>query len=127
MPPERSDAAALSDMLQAAQTVARYLENKTRSDYEREELLRHAVERNLEIIGEAARRLSNSYRDAHAEVPWRPIMATRHILAHDYDEVDNDIIWRIVTVHVPELLVKLRDLIPPPPPDPEPDRESTEE
>jgi len=88
MPPERSAAAALSDMLQAAERVLRFLTDKTRPDYEREELLRHAVERNLEIIGEAARRLSPSYGDAHPEIPWRPIMATRHILAHEYDEVD---------------------------------------
>ncbi len=54
MPAERSDAAALTDMQQAAQTVLRYLAGKTREEYECEELLRHAVERNIKIIGEAA-------------------------------------------------------------------------
>jgi uncharacterized protein with HEPN domain len=43
-------------------------------------------------------------------------MATRHILAHDYDEVDNDIVWRIVTDHIPPLIVQLKPLIPPQPP-----------
>jgi uncharacterized protein with HEPN domain len=84
-------------------------------------LLRHAVERNIEIIGEAARRVSPRFRDAHPEIPWRPIMATRHILAHEYDEVDNTIVWRIATQHIPPLLTHLKNLIPPPPPDPAPE------
>ena len=120
MPHERPEAATLADMQQAASTVLRYIAGKSREDYEQEELLRHAVERNIEIIGEAARRLPPAFRDGHPEIPWRAIMATRHILAHEYDAVDNDIVWRIATQHVPELLEHLIVLIPPPPPDPEP-------
>jgi uncharacterized protein with HEPN domain len=48
-------------------------------------------------------------------VPWRIIMATRHILAHDYDDVDNDIVWRIVTDHIPPLIAQLKPLLPPEP------------
>lgn len=121
MPPERTDAACLHDMQRAGETIARHLAGQTREDYEREELLRDAVERKLEIIGEAARRLSPAFREAHPQVPWRKIMATRHILAHDYDEIDNDIVWRIITAYVPDLLAQLKSLIPPPPPDPEPE------
>jgi uncharacterized protein with HEPN domain len=44
-------------------------------------------------------------------------MATRHILAHDYDEVDNDIVWRILTDHLPPLIIQLRQLLPSPPDD----------
>jgi uncharacterized protein with HEPN domain len=120
MPRERSDAAALFDMLQAAETVLRYVAGKSREDYERGEMLRHAVERNIEVIGEGARRLTDAFRDQHPQVPWRAIMATRHILAHEYDEIDNDIVWRIISEHVPELIRQLRPLVPPPPPDPEP-------
>ena len=121
MPPDKADAAYLLDMLQAAEAVIRYLTGKTRLDYERDQLLRDAVERRIEIIGEAARNLSDAYQTAHPEVPWRKIMATRHILAHDYDAINNDIVWQIATVHVPELESQLRPLIPVPPPDPEPD------
>lgn len=116
MPRDRSDAAAMYDMLQAAETVRRYVEGKTREDLQGDELLRHAVERVIEIIGEAARRMSPGFREEHPEIPWRAIMATRHILAHDYDEVDHDIVWRIVTDHVPVLIEQLRTLLPPPPP-----------
>jgi uncharacterized protein with HEPN domain len=78
-------------------------------------LLRHAVERNIEIIGEAARRLTDDFRNQHPDIAWRAIMATQNILAHEYDGVDNDIVWRIITDHLPVLIRQLRILLPPPP------------
>src|SRR5882724_4587189 len=116
MPRDRSDAAAIVDILECAQKVLRYTSGKSRDDYEREDLLRDAVERNIEIIGEAARRLSDGFRLAHPEIPWREIMGTRHIIAHDYDEIDNEIVWDIVTHHIPVLVNGLRPFLPPPPP-----------
>lgn len=116
MPRERSEAASLYDMIKAAEATLRHVAGRTRDDYERDEMLRHAVERSVEIVGEAARRLPRDFRDRHSQVPWRAVMATRHILAHDYDEVDNDIVWRIATSHIPALLDQLRPLLPPPPP-----------
>jgi uncharacterized protein with HEPN domain len=116
MPRERSEAASLFDMLRASEATLRHVAGKSRDDYEREELLRHAVERSIEIIGEAARRLTKEFRDRNPQIAWHAVMATRHILAHDYDEVDNDIVWRIVTDHIPVLIEKLRPLIPPRPP-----------
>ena len=116
-----NDAAYLLDMLEAALAVGRFLAGKTLEQYQQDELLRAAVERKVEIIGEAARRLSQPFTDAHPAIPWRRIMGTRHVLAHDYDTVDHTIVWRIATVYVPELVVQIEPLLPPPPPDPEPD------
>lgn len=113
---DRDPADSLYDMLTAAERTLRFMAGKTRDDYERDDLLRLAVERSVEVIGEAARRLSSDFRDAHPQIAWRAIMATRHILAHDYDGVDNDAIWRIVQDHVPPLIAQLRPLIPPEPP-----------
>jgi uncharacterized protein with HEPN domain len=117
MPRERAPEASLADMLDAAESALGHVAGKTRQDYEDQKLLRDAVERRIEIIGEAARRLAPQYRAAHPEIPWRIIMATRHILAHDYDEVDNDIVWRILTDHLPPLIIQLRQLLPSPPDD----------
>jgi uncharacterized protein with HEPN domain len=115
MPLERFDAACLHDMLKSAEAVGRYLTGKSRQDYEQDEMLRDAVERRIEIIGEAARRLSREFQEGHPGIPWRKIMATRHVVAHDYDEINNDIIWRIATAYVPDLLEQLKPLIPPEP------------
>ena len=113
---EKGDAAYLQDMLDAGEAVVRYVSGKSRVDYDGNDMLRDAVERRVEIIGEAARGISQTLQDAHPEIPWRKIMGTRHILAHEYGEVDQDIMWRIATEHVPEALVQIRKLIPPHPP-----------
>jgi len=113
------DAAYLLDMLEAARAVGRFIASKNQSDYQADELLRSAVERKVEVIGEAARRLSRAFTDGNPTVPWRQIMGTRHVLAHDYDTVDHFIVWRIATVYVPQLITQIEPLLPPPPADPD--------
>jgi len=121
MPPGRkADAALLLDMLTAARAVQRYVHGQVRADLDTNEMLRDAQERRIEVIGEAARTVSEAFRDLHPEIPRKKITATRHILAHDYGDVDHNILWRIPTVHVAELATMLEPLIPPIPPDPEP-------
>lgn len=121
MPVDPFDAASLLDMLQAAQAVTRYISNKSQEEFLQDDMLRDAVERRIEIIGEAARGISRQFRDGHPEIPWPKIVATRHILAHAYGAVDPNIIWRIATVYVSDLITLLKPLIPSPPPDPEPE------
>ena len=117
MPRDKGDAAFLLDMLEAATTVSEYIVGKSREDYRRDQMLRDAVERRVSIIGEAARGVSKAFRDAHSEIPWQPIMRTRNIIVHDYDDVNPEVLWRIATVHVPELIRLLTPLIPPLPPE----------
>jgi uncharacterized protein with HEPN domain len=117
MPNTPSDAAYLWDMLEAARAIQRFVSSKTFADYENDLLLRSGVERQLEIIGEAARHVSEQLRSQHPEIPWRPIIAQRHVLAHDYGDVKHELIWRVATVHIPELIVSLNPLIPPTPDD----------
>ena len=74
-----------------------------------------SVERQIEIIGEAARRVSMEFQQAQPDIPWRPIQAQRHVLAHEYGEIKHDRIWRVVTVHIPDLIEQLEPLIPNPP------------
>ena len=80
-------------------------------------MLRSAVERQIEIIGEAAGKVSDSFQQQHPEIPWRGIVGQRHVLAHDYGEVDHQRIWKVVTDHIPQLIECLEPLIPHPPSD----------
>ncbi|MGH7200807.1 MAG: HepT-like ribonuclease domain-containing protein [Planctomycetaceae bacterium] len=121
MPPDETDAAYLWDMLQAAREVQVFVAGRTQEDYVLDRLLQAAVERKIEIIGEAARRISSGFQAAHPAIPWRPIMAQRHVLAHDYGQIDHERIWRVVSVHIPELIDLLVPLIPAEPPEPDSD------
>lgn len=117
MPRERTDVGWLWDMLDAAKTASGFVQGKSFADYESDRLLKSAVERQIEIIGEAARRVSDDFQTSHPEIPSRPIIAQRHVLAHEYGELRQDLIWRVVTIHVPELINALSPLVPEPPND----------
>jgi uncharacterized protein with HEPN domain len=118
MPLEERDAAYLWDMLSAARKVVASLEGLRLSDYAANEDLRLTVERRIEIIGEAARRVSLSFRGEHPEIPWKPMMAQRNVLAHEYDEIDNERIWHVAVERLPQLIKQLQPLLPNPPPEP---------
>ncbi len=113
MPHERDDASLLWDMLEAARKVRQFVAGKTLHDYSRDEVLQAAVERKLEIIGEAARAVSDEFQKKHSEVPWRGIIAQRHFLAHEYGEVRQEKPWRVATVRIRELIEQLERLVPP--------------
>ena len=115
MLPDGRDAGYLLDMLEHARGVVRAVAGRTLDDYLRDEDLRLAVERRIEIIGEAARRVSEDFQKRHHEIPWHKIVAQRNVLAHKYGEIQDDILWRVATVSVVELVSLLEPLVPPPP------------
>jgi uncharacterized protein with HEPN domain len=119
MPADDRDAAYLLDMLDAAEEAQTYVQGKTLADYEAEPMLRAAVERKIESIGEAARKVSEGLKQQHAEIPWRKIIAQRNVIAHEYDLIRNAEIWEVATVHIPRLVAALEPLLPPVPSAPE--------
>jgi uncharacterized protein with HEPN domain len=114
---ESKDAAYLWDMLDAARAIQGFVVSRSFEDYGNDRMLRGAVERHLEIIGEAANRVSREYRAAHPEIPWQRIIAQRNVLAHEYGEIDDALIWSLATARIPELVSQLERLMPPLPPD----------
>jgi uncharacterized protein with HEPN domain len=116
MQPDCADAALLLDMLNAAQEVAQMVQGIPYEDYMLDRVRQLAVERAIEVIGEAARSVSDAFRRAHPEIPWNVIVGQRHVLAHDYGRIDHERLWRVVTIRVPELIALLQPLIPPLPP-----------
>ena len=120
MPPDKRDAAHLWDMLDSARVIREFTINVPFDQYMRDRKLQLAVERSVEIIGEAARRVSDEYRQAHPEIPWRRIIAQRHVLAHEYGEIKQELMWKLAGVHIPDLIALLEPLIPPASPESEP-------
>jgi uncharacterized protein with HEPN domain len=115
MRPDERDAAYIWDMLDSAGTLHGFVTGVSFYGYARDKKLQLAVERAPEIIGEAARRVSETYRQAHPEVPWQSIIAQRNVLAHEYGEIKQELIWKVATIRIPELITLLERLIPAPP------------
>ncbi len=113
MPLKEADSAYLWDMLEAARTVLRFVGDRSFEDYLADEMLQAAVERKIEIVGEAARKVSDQFRRSHPEFPWHRIIGQRHVLAHEYGDIDHKIVWKVVKKHIPELLALLEAAIPP--------------
>lgn len=112
MPLDR-DIARLADMRRAAMDMVEFTSGKTYSDCLAEKLLRAGVERMVEIMGEAARRISPAFKTAHPEISWQPITIQRHIVAHDYDNIRHERIRRVATIHAPKLISLIDPLLPP--------------
>lgn len=111
-PSERDFLFYLEDMSVSIRKIVEAV--KDIPDYEalENEWMRYdAVLRNLEVIGEAARQVPDSIKETYAEIPWNDMYRTRNILIHQYFGVDAQIIWRIVTVHLPQNLPAIEQMI----------------
>jgi len=111
MPAETRDAACVQDMLKAARGSLAALRSVSMEHYQADENLRLAVERRLEILGEAARNVSQSLRERHPEIPWRGIIAQRNILIHAYAAIQDQIVWRLSETHLPTIIPALEAVL----------------
>ena len=101
----------LEDIREAIGLIEQYCHARQRQDLDREPMLRQAIERNIEIISEASRRVPAAMKTRHAEVPWRDIAAIGNILRHEYPAVNRDIIWRIATEDMRPLAAAVDSLL----------------
>lgn len=104
MRPEDRDAALVWDMKEAAGDVLEFIQGVSFVEFTRDKKLRHAVERDLMVIGEAASRVSQAFRDQHPEIPWAGMIGQRNVLAHEYGEVLVERVWRVASQRLPDLL-----------------------
>lgn len=107
---EREWSFYLDDMIGFAEKAVAYTNGLDREGFANSGLNYDATVRNLELLGEAATHIPSKVRDAHPEVPWRQLIATRNLLIHGYLGIDNDTLWSIITDDIPFLLLQLRKL-----------------
>ena len=103
----RSDAHRLADMLMAAEEITD-IAARGRTAFDSDVALRRAVERCLQIIGEAGKAVSEEVRAQHPEVPWTAMARIRDRLSHHYHRIDPDQLWTVVTTDIPALVDQLR-------------------
>ena len=113
MLPEERDPAYLWDMLQAAKEVDAMLEGRDIASFLDDRVLLWAIERGVEIIGEAALRVSVTYTTAHPEISWRKVIGQRNILAHEYGQIDHELLYKTAVEEIPVLIAQLQALLPP--------------
>ncbi|MBK8050846.1 MAG: DUF86 domain-containing protein [Anaerolineales bacterium] len=106
-----SDAIRLRHMLDAAQKALAFVDGRDRSDLESDEMLALALVRLIEILGEAATRVSPEVQAELPGIPWRQIAGTRNRLIHGYFDVDLDIVWAIVQDDLPPCVAILDNAI----------------
>jgi uncharacterized protein with HEPN domain len=103
----------LVDILESAKIALGYVFDKTWDEFYENIQCQDAVVRRIEIIGEAARRVSPETRDMYPEIEWREMTSMRNLVIHEYDVVDIGQVWDTVRNKLPFLIEKLTKIVPP--------------
>ena len=101
----------LQDIVTAADRITSYVEGVTRGQFEMDQMRLDAVIRNLQIIGEAIRKIPDSIQKGYPNIPWREIAGLRNRVTHAYFDVDIDIIWDVVDSELPVLKTQIQEII----------------
>lgn len=108
---QRDDRVYIEHMIDTANKAMSFVAGLSREDFDNNEQLKLAVTHLLQIIGEAARRVSLDFRESHPEIPWKAIVGMRNKVVHDYLNVDEDIVWDTVKQDLTPLILKLTRLL----------------
>lgn len=106
-----TDKARLLHIADAITEIENYVEDMEFTDFEQDSKTRFASIKQLEIIGEASYHLTSELKNKYPDISWAPIIALRHILVHEYYGVQDDILWRIIKVHLPVFKEQLYKII----------------
>lgn len=107
---QRTDDQRLRDILEAMAAIERHATDDHQR-FLRDEPLRWLFRSQVQIIGEASFKLSDALRAAHPEVPWRSIVGMRHILVHDYFDVEWDVLWEVLQHRIAPLRAQVEAIL----------------
>lgn len=105
------DRIRLLHMTEAAQTALKFVAGKQKADLQSDQMLLFAVVRAIEILGEAANKVSEDLQSANSTIPWRAMVGMRNRLVHAYFDVDTEMVWKTLQSEIIELLGALQALL----------------
>ena len=109
---ERSrDKKRLEHMLQAIERICRYTKGKNFEDFIADDMMYYAVVKNIEILGEASNMLTEEFRQAHPKTPWKQVNGMRNYIVHEYFQVDNNVVWDVITNDLPILEQQIKEYL----------------
>jgi uncharacterized protein with HEPN domain len=103
----KDDLVYIDHLLFMSQKAVEAVQGKDRKDFDNNLTLQMGITHFIQVIGEAASRVSTGFQAAHSEIPWRQIIGTRHRIVHDYMNIDEDVVWEIVSTDLPLLVPQL--------------------
>jgi uncharacterized protein with HEPN domain len=103
------DLTYISQIIEAIAKVDKYT-TEGKYSFLSSSLIQDAVIRNIEIIGEIAKRVSQDFKTRNYDVPWKKMAGIRDVLIHDYDSIDLDIVWNVVEFELPKIKLSLKEL-----------------
>ena len=106
-----NDKARLEHIQNAINTIEEYVEGKVFEDIVTDKILRHAVTWNIQVIGEASNKLSKEFIVAHPNTNWRGVIGMRHVLVHDYYQIDEEGIWNVIEIDLPPLKAQIEQYL----------------
>ena len=106
------DESYLVDMLVSARAILEYVGEMGEAEFEQNEMTKDAVLRRMEILGEAAKRVSDEFKSLHPEIDWSGPARMRDVLIHQYRRVDLGEVWRAVAEDIPALVPRLEAIVP---------------
>lgn len=107
----KEDKDRLLHMKQAIEKIVRYTEDVDFDSFEKNEMLQDAIFKNLEIIGEAAYKITNETKELYLDIEWRKIEGLRHKLVHDYYKIDLKIVWQTKSKSLPDLISNINTIL----------------
>lgn len=101
----------LKDMLESIELIKKYVSGLTFEQFNKDQMVKDAVVRNLSIIGEAGNRVPVEFKDKYNFIEWKRIIGLRNIIIHDYFGIDYEIIWRVIEKHLDPLQKSLEEIL----------------
>ncbi|SRR5258706_12765462 len=101
----------LEDIIKSITNIEKYTQNVSFKHFENDEYMQDAIIRRFEIIGEAAKRIPEDFKQAHSNIPWKLATGMRDVLIHDYNEVNLDRLWKTIIEDLPPFKKDIEELL----------------